>query len=85
MRHILSAFAATTMLVVTCIGSQAETAVERQCATGKCTCSYIAGTCRKWNAERGADQSRCEQFRQSCLASGEYHDPHRNITKVIRR
>jgi hypothetical protein len=71
--------------ILTVASAAAETAVEKQCATGKCTCSYIASTCRKWNAEHGADQSRCETFKQSCLATGEYHDPNRNISPVIKR
>jgi hypothetical protein len=62
-----------------------ETGVERQCASDKCTCSYIASTCRKWNAEHGSDQSRCEGYKQTCMATGEYHDTSRNIAKVVRR
>lgn len=78
-------FIAGLVTVLTAASAIAETAVERQCASGKCTCSYIAGTCRKWNAEHHSDPSRCETFKQACLASGEYHDPNRNIAPVIRR
>lgn len=73
------------LLALATSGAKAETAVERQCSTGKCTCSYIASTCRAWNKSRGEDQTPCEGYRQSCLATGEYHDRNRNIAPVIRR
>ena len=85
MKTICAIVAAITMIAFTGTDSRAETPVERQCSTGKCTCSYIASTCRAWNAKLGVDQSPCEGYRQSCLANGEYHDRNRNIAPVIRR
>jgi hypothetical protein len=63
----------------------AETAVERQCKSGKCTCTYIANTCKEWNKTHGGDLAVCDRYRAACLASGEYHDNNRNIAPVIRR
>jgi hypothetical protein len=78
-------FAAFATLALTSVGAQAETAVERQCSTGKCTCSYIASTCRDWNKKHGGDLAACDGYRQACLASGSWQDRNRSIPNVVRR
>ena len=85
MKHVIAALAASAVMILTSVGSEAETAVERQCASGKCTCSYIAGTCRSWNKTHGGDLAVCESYRQSCLASGSWQDRNRSIPNAIRR
>lgn len=78
-------FLATLLLVTIASAAHAETPVERQCRSGKCTCTYIANTCKDWNAKKGMDVTVCDRYRDACLASGEYHDNNRNIAPVIRR
>ena len=65
--------------------ASAETAVERQCASGKCTCSYIASTCRAWNVKQHVDVSPCEGYRQTCLSTGRWVDRNRHIDAVVKR
>ena len=77
--------AAVLLTLVTTASAFAETAVERQCASGKCTCSYIASTCRAWNTNHGGDLAICESYRQSCLSSGRWDDRNRHIDVVVKK
>ncbi|MGY4260787.1 hypothetical protein ACVI1L_007855 [Bradyrhizobium sp. USDA 4516] len=62
---LLATFAATIS------AATAETAVERQCASGKCTCTYIASTCKTWNRTHGGDLAICDSTaRAACRAAG---------------
>jgi hypothetical protein len=81
----LASVAFAAIVTITSSQSQAQSAVERQCSTGKCTCSYIASTCRSWNSKHGGDQVVCESYRQACLSSGSWQDRNRSIANVIRR
>jgi hypothetical protein len=63
----------------------AETAVERQCKSGKCTCSYIASTCRTWNRTHGGNLAACDGYRQTCLSTGRWDDNNRHIDVVVKR
>jgi hypothetical protein len=65
--------------------ASAETSVEKQCASGKCTCSYIASTCKAWNSKHGGDLAVCEGYRQSCLSSGRWDDRNRHIDVVVKK
>lgn len=85
MKSITFALAVGAMLTLGSASSRAESAVERQCSTGKCTCTYIASTCRAWNSKHGGDQAACEGYRQACLSSGSWQDRNRSIANVIRR
>jgi len=85
MKHTLAALAAIAVLALTSASSRAETSVERQCATGKCTCTYIANTCKKWNTTHGGDLAICESYRQSCLQTGRWDDRNRHIETAVRR
>ncbi|MHC1949546.1 hypothetical protein IF803_34980 [Bradyrhizobium sp. UFLA06-06] len=76
---LLATFAATIS------AATAETAVERQCASGKCTCSYIASTCKTWNRTHGGDLAVCDSYRESCLQSGRWDDRNRHIDVVVTR
>ncbi|QIG92940.1 MULTISPECIES: hypothetical protein [unclassified Bradyrhizobium] len=60
-------------------------AVERQCTSGKCTCSYIASTCKSWNRTHGGDLAVCDSYRQSCLQGGRWDDRNRHIEMAVKR
>jgi len=85
MKHAITTLMAGAVLILASANSQAETAVERQCSTGKCTCTYIALTCKKWNTTHGGDLAVCDTYRQSCLSSGRWDDRNRHIDTVVRR
>ncbi|MCP1915074.1 hypothetical protein [Bradyrhizobium sp. USDA 3458] len=76
---LLATFAATIS------AATAETAVERQCASGKCTSTYIASTCKTWNRTHGGDLAICDSYRESCLPSGRWDDRNRHIDVVVKR
>jgi hypothetical protein len=63
----------------------AESDTEKKCASGKCTCSYIASTCKTWNTTHGGDLAICDSYKQSCLSSGRWDDRNRHIEKVVKR
>jgi hypothetical protein len=65
--------------------ASAQTPIEQKCASGKCTCSYLASTCRSFNTKGGYDVSRCDGYRQSCLQSGRWDDAKRHIDTVVKR
>ncbi|MGF6425055.1 hypothetical protein [Bradyrhizobium elkanii] len=76
---LLATFAATIS------AATAETAVERQCASGKCTCFYIASPCKTWNRTHGGDLAVCDSYRESCLQSGRWDDRNRHTDVVVKR
>lgn len=63
----------------------AETAVERQCASGKCTCTYVASTCKAWNRTHGGNVAICDSYRQACMSTGRWDDTNRHIDAVLKR
>jgi hypothetical protein len=71
--------------VVAASSASAQTAVERECASGKCTCTYIASTCKAWNRTHGGDLAICDSYRQTCLATGRWDDRNRHIDVVVKR
>jgi hypothetical protein len=77
---------AALLFAVASIGAaSAETDVVKQCASGKCTCNYIASTCKAWNSTHGGDLAVCEGYRQSCLSSGRWDDRNRHIDVVVKK
>ena len=60
-------FIVLALALVVSSAASAESAVERECSSGKCTCSYIASTCKSWNRSHGGDLAICDSYRQTCL------------------
>jgi hypothetical protein len=85
MKFISLTVAAIVTLALTGGESRAETALERQCASGKCTCTYIASTCKTWNRTHGGNLAICDSYRESCLQSGRWDDNNRHINVVVKR
>jgi hypothetical protein len=78
-------FLSAILLLASVTSASAASLTEQKCANGKCTCSYIASTCKKWNTKHGGDLAICDTYKQSCLSSGRWDDRNRHIDKVIKR
>jgi hypothetical protein len=87
-RSLLGNFMKILLLLLTfamAAPALAETAVERECASGKCTCTHIASTCKAWNRTHGGDLAICDSYRQTCMSTGRWDDRNRHIDVVVKR
>src|SRR6202012_4465630 len=70
----MKSFAVILFSLLSLSSAFAESDTEKKCASGTCTCSYIASTCKKWNTTHGGDLAICDTYKQSCLSSGRWDD-----------